>query len=378
MDILPLYFLVIFIILLFLSFQEYSGGYIHPGILYTICFFQIILIGFRNEVGPDYGSYRGIFDYSYLNDYSKIFLSNVPFSNTPKLGIEWIYVLMNRVVFDLGLPFYVVTLLVATISLTLFYTFLIKNSDYPTLLILIGFIPGMLISTGGQMRQAIAGGIMFYSFIFIKERNLLKYFLCVFLAAGFHTSAWATLPLYWLVRIPLNRFLIFALVLGSMILSPFKIYEQLGVFLNAVAGGTSISDGVNGYMDEQYARINGGFGIPEMLMVLYTCFILYFNDKLEEKSPYYEYYRNVTIIGICAFFILRENPILSSRLVGVFMGFVMLLIANSMSVVSKIERRFIFSGLLFIVFFNFIIFSIFNAKKANYSIDTYKNFVLPN
>ncbi|SDJ92766.1 EpsG family protein [Chryseobacterium jejuense] len=378
MDILPLYFLIVFLVLLFLTFQEYSGGYIDPRILYTICFVQIILIGFRNEVGPDYGSYRGIYDYSYLYDYKSIFLSNIPFTNSPKLGVEWLYVLMNRIVYDLGLPFFVVTLLVAIISLTLVYKFLITNSDYPTLLLLIGFIPGMLISTGGQMRQSVAGGIMFYSFIFIKERKLLKYFICVFLAAGFHTSAWATLPLYWLVRIPMNKFVIFGLVLVSMILSPFKIYEQLGVFLNTIAGGTAISDGVNGYMDEQYARINGGFGIPEILMVLYTGFIIYFNDKLEEKSPYYEYYRNVTIIGICAFFILRENPILSSRLVGVFMGFVMLLMGNALSVVPKIERRLIFSGLLFIIFFNFIIFSIFNAKKANYSIDTYKNFVLPN
>ncbi|PWN61476.1 EpsG family protein [Chryseobacterium oncorhynchi] len=377
MDILPLYFLVIFIILLFLAFKEYSGEYIDPRILYTICFIQIILIGFRKDVGPDYGSYKGIFSYSYIYDYSTIFLSNIPFSNSPKLGIEWLYILMNKIVLDLGLPFYVVTLLVAIISLTLVYKFLIKNSDYPTLLLLLGFIPGMLISTGGQMRQSVAGGIMFYSFIFIKERKLWKYFICVFLAAGFHTSAWATLPLYWLVRIPMNKFLIFFLVLGSMILSPFRIYEQLGVFLNFIAGGTSISDGVNGYMDEQYARINGGFGIPEVLMALYTCFILYFNDELEEKSPYYEYYRNVTIIGICAFFILRENPILSSRLVGVFMGFVMLLMGNALSVVSKMERRFIFSGLIFIIFFNFCVFSVFNAKKANYSIDTYYNFILP-
>ncbi|WP_284463244.1 EpsG family protein [Chryseobacterium sp.] len=377
MDILPLYFLVIFIILLFLAFKEYSGEYIDPRILYTICFIQIILIGFRKDVGPDYGSYKGIFSYSYIYDYSTIFLSNIPFSNSPKLGIEWLYILMNKVVLDLGLPFYVVTLLVAIISLTLVYKFLIKNSDYPTLLLLLGFIPGMLISTGGQMRQSVAGGIMFYSFIFIKERKLWKYFICVFLAAGFHTSAWATLPLYWLVRIPMNKFLIFFLVLGSMILSPFRIYEQLGVFLNFIAGGSSISDGVNGYMDEQYARINGGFGIPEVLMALYTCFILYFNDELEEKSPYYEYYRNVTIIGICAFFILRENPILSSRLVGVFMGFVMLLMGNALSVVSKMERRFIFSGLIFIIFFNFCVFSVFNAKKANYSIDTYYNFILP-
>lgn len=377
MDILPLYFLVIFIILLFLAFKEYSGEYIDPRILYTICFIQIILIGFRKDVGPDYGSYKGIFSYSYIYDYSTIFLSNIPFSNSPKLGIEWLYILMNKIVLDLGLPFYVVTLLVAIISLTLVYKFLIKNSDYPTLLLLLGFIPGMLISTGGQMRQSVAGGIMFYSFIFIKERKLFKYFICVFLAAGFHTSAWATLPLYWLVRIPMNKFLIFFLVLGSMILSPFRIYEQLGVFLNFIAGGSSISDGVNGYMDEQYARINGGFGIPEVLMALYTCFILYFNDELEEKSPYYEYYRNVTIIGICAFFILRENPILSSRLVGVFMGFVMLLMGNALSVVSKMERRFIFSGLIFIIFFNFCVFSVFNAKKANYSIDTYYNFILP-
>lgn len=378
MDILHPYFLIIFFVLLYLAFKEYSGEYINPRTLYIICFCQVILIGLRNQVGPDYGSYKGIYDWSFVYDYKSIFSQAIPFTDAPGLGLEWLYVLMNRIVYDLGLPFYVITLLVAAISLPLVYRFLINNSEYPALLLLLLFLPGMLISTGGQMRQSVAGGIMFYGFTFVKQRNLWKYLLCVYLAAGFHTSAWASLPLFWLVRIPLNKFTIFILVLGSMILSPFKLYENFGQFLDFVADGTSLSEGVNGYMKEEYKRINGGLGIPEIFMTLYTCFILYFNDELEEKSHYYEYYRNITIIGICAFFILRENPILSSRLVGVFMGFVMLLIVNAISVLSHREKSFVFSGVILLVFFNLGVFMYFgNAQKANYTVDRFRNFVLP-
>lgn len=378
MDILHPYFLIIFFILLFLAFKEYNGGDVSPRTLYIICFFQIILIGLRNRVGPDYGSYKGIYDWAFIYDYKLIFSRALLFTDAPSMGLEWLYVLMNRVVYDLGLPFYVITLLVAAISLPLVYRFLIKNSDYPVLLLLLGFLPGMLISTGGQMRQAVAGGIMFYGFTFVKERKLLKFLLCVYLAAGFHTSSWAMLPVFWLVRIPLNKFMIFALVLGSMILSPFRLYENFGAFLNFAADGTSLSEGVNGYLKEDYERINGGIGLPEIFMTLYTCIILYFNDELEEKSPYYEYYRNITIIGICAFFILRDNPILSSRLVGVFMGFVMLLVSNAVSVIPRREKTLVFTGMILLVFFNLSVFMYFgNAQKANYTIGRFQNFLLP-
>ncbi len=60
-------------------------------------------------------------------------------------------------------------------------------------------------------------------------------------------------------------------------------------------------DGFNGYMDESAQRLNGGFGIPEGMMVILTFFLIVFDDKMMEKYPYYEYHKVYAVLGICMY-----------------------------------------------------------------------------
>jgi transmembrane protein EpsG len=67
-------------------------------------------------------------------------------------------------------------------------------------------------------------------------------------------------------------------------------------------------EGFNGYIDETVQRLNGGFGIPEVMMGILTFFLFFFDTQMKEKFPY-EYHRNYAVIGICFYFIFRNNPI---------------------------------------------------------------------
>lgn len=139
-----------------------------------------------------------------------------------------------------------------------------------------------------------------------------------------------------------------------------------------------IVEGFNGYIDESVERMNGGFGIPEGMMVILTFFLFYFDTPMKEKFPYYEYHRNYAIIGICFYFIFRNNPIFSSRLAGAFIGFSYIIIPNAMFVVSYGTKRVIHSFIIALFLFNFIVFSSFkNIINGRFTSELYKNHLLP-
>jgi len=184
--------------------------------------------------------------------------------------------------------------------------------------------------------------------------------------------------MYWLARVPLNKAIMLTLIIISVFLSPFEIYRVFGSFLEGMASDNILVNGLNGYMYESTERLNGGFGIPEAMMMILTFFLFTFDTKMKEKYPYYEYHRNYAVVGICFYFIFRNNPVFSSRLVGAFVGFSYVLIPNTMYVVSSGVKKIIYAFIIALVIFNIVVFSSFiNIKVGRFTIDLYKNHILP-
>ncbi|MDQ1097906.1 hypothetical protein [Chryseobacterium camelliae] len=170
----------------------------------------------------------------------------------------------------------------------------------------------------------------------------------------------------------------FILIITSVFLSPFEVYRAFGEFLGNFAGDNALAVGFNGYIDESAERINGGIGIPEVMMAILTFFLFAFDTKMVQKYPYYEYHRNYAVIGICAYFIFRNNPIFSSRLAGAFIVFAYILIPNAMYVVSAQKKALIHSFIILLIAFNFIVFSSFkNIRAGRFTYDLYRNHLLP-
>lgn len=295
------------------------------------------------------------------------------------LDVEWLYTLLNKVLLNVfNAPFYMVTLIVAIFAICFKVEYTDDNTFYPFTFTLFMFIPNFFVGESGQIRQNLGTFIVYFAIRYIKERKLWHYMFFIFLGSGIHSVCYLFLPMYWLARVPLNKITMLILIIGSIFLSPFEIYRVFGDFLSGMAEESTLVEGFNGYMDETVQRLNGGFGIPEAMMAILTFFLFVFDTKMKELYPYYEYHRNYAVVGICFYFIFRNNPIFSSRLAGAFIGFSYIIIPNTMYVVSSRVKNMVYTFIIALVVFNFVVFASFNNIKAGrFSIDLYKNYILP-
>jgi transmembrane protein EpsG len=272
----------------------------------------------------------------------------------------------------------VLTLVIAICAVFFKIEYTEDNTFYPFTFTLFMFIPYFFVGESGQIRQNLGTFIVYFAVRYIKERKLWHYLFFIFLGSGIHTVCYLFLPMYWLARIPLSKTVMLVLIIISIFLSPFEIYRAFGSFLDSMASDNILVNGLNGYMDEYSERLIGGFGIPEAMMMILTFFLFAFDTKMKELYPYYEYHRSYAVVGICFYFIFRNNPVFSSRLVGAFIGFSYVLIPNTMYVVSSGMKKMIYAFIIALVIFNFVVFSSFlNIKVGRFTIELYKNHILP-
>lgn len=202
MPILHPIFIVIFIFLAVASYYEvFRLEKKQPIFVWIAGLLMVIAVGFRINVGADYPVYKQLFtDFSVYVNYSDVWQKAI-FGNN-QLEIEWLFVLINKVVFNLGFPFYIVTFIMAVITMSLKFSTIYQNVEFPALALLFYFMPIMFFEDSGQMRQGIGIAISVYSFKYIKSRELWKFLVMIYLALAFHKTSIVFLPAYWLVRIP--------------------------------------------------------------------------------------------------------------------------------------------------------------------------------
>lgn len=379
MSILHPYFIVAIAYMLFFSVQEVFGKKVDKKWFWFLGIYLILLVGFRNNVGPDYGSYKGLYIYSDTKSYSSIFMKMLHMEGPDQLDVEWLYTLINKILLNVfDAPFFALTLVISIFAIFFKIEYTEDNTFYPFTFTLFMFIPYFFVGESGQIRQNLATFIVYFAIRYIKQRKLWHYLFFIFIASGIHTVSYLFLPMYWFARVPLNKTIMLIMIIVSVFLSPFEVYRVFGDFMNSMASDNILVDGLNGYMNESIERLNGGFGIPEAMMMILTFFLFFFDTKMKELYPYYEYHRNYAVVGICFYFIFRNNPVFSSRLVGAFIGFSYVIIPNTMYVVSSGMKKMIYSFIIALVIFNFVVFSYFNnIKVGRFTIELYNNHILP-
>lgn len=91
------------------------------------------------------------------------------------------------------------------IFMFLSYYSIIKYSNRPVLSLILFFTTNVYFVSMNMIRQSIATAIFIYSIKYIKQRKLLPYLLCIFVAFSMHTMALLYLPMYFLYNIELNK-----------------------------------------------------------------------------------------------------------------------------------------------------------------------------
>lgn len=373
MEVLHPVFTMVFLGLIGFSFMEVYGREIRNfKAVWIIVVAMVIFVGLRNFVGADYPVYRQMYAYFGLNtNFSEIF--DKALFRESNLEIEWLYLFFNNLFFSIGLPFYIFTLFVAIFAIfPKFYT-IEKNVAYPALSMLLYMIPTYFAADGGQMRQGLGMMVCIFSFKFIKERNSPMFLLMIYIALGFHKSTIIFLPAYWLVLIPMNSSRIIAVVAISAILAPFQIYNNLG-FLDSIAPA-EVYSGYAGYVTIDNAE-GRGIGLLDLVVMLYVFYLVFFNKITCAKIPYYEYMRNLGVIGICLYFILRGSPIFSTRLSGIYLFFIYLALPNIIASIEKVSlKKYLHFILVCFMIFYYFVFAHYQARGGRFTPDTYQNYL---
>ena len=254
----------------------------------NLCFTIIFLfMGFRYDVGWDFRWYYALAQKIYLNKYS-IFLTmkDLKVWDTEKfkfIRLEFFNKIIYKIVWFLETPQIIIFI----------YSFLLlyfikkglcnekKNSIYPWILFL--SIPIFFFNFMSLMRQAVAIGIIFYSYRYIRSRDIKKYLIIIFLASLFHSTALFIIPQYFLYNLKLSKKKLFLMFMSSFFAKPFlMIILKLGIF-------SKYRVYVNNSLGE------GGKIIYFLIIAIGALIILFYNQLIMRKNN--KYFINMIIIG---------------------------------------------------------------------------------
>lgn len=373
MPILHPIFLLLFIFLAYASYVEiFRLEKKQPLFVIIAAVVLIIMVGFRIDVGADYPIYRTLFaGFSLYTTYGDVLDKALFRPNTEQ--IEWIFVLLNKLIFDFGFPFYIVTFVMAVITITLKFTAIYKNVEYPALAILFYFMPIMFFEDSGQMRQGLGIAICVASFRFIKDRNLLMFLLCMYIALGFHKTAVVFLPAYWLVKIRLNQRRIFWILIISLLISPLELYRIWGGFFGSLAP-EDVSNAYTGYLDDQYYGTGVETGLNDIVKLFFIGILIRYDKEGCDEVWWYEYMRNLAVFGLALFYFFRSNEIFAVRLPGAYMFFVtMFCMPNIVYAVRDRTKRLLYFGFMTYLTMMFFYFGKGNGDRGRFTTGKYQN-----
>jgi len=142
-----------------------------------------IFIGFRHEVGGDWGNYLGLFYYIDYFSFREVILESDP-------G----YKLLNWWVEKQGFEIYTVNLVCGAIFTTGLIAFA-RRQPYPWLALAVAFPYLVLVLGMGYTRQGVALGFIFLSLNALEYHQFKRYLAYIALATLFHKTALIMIPL---------------------------------------------------------------------------------------------------------------------------------------------------------------------------------------
>ncbi|MBA0884376.1 EpsG family protein [Flavobacterium undicola] len=293
--------------------------------IYIFLFFLFwFTAGLRYETGIDYYAYKDI----YLDTYT--FKDAIINEKISEVVAEPGYLLLNSLFRSFGteinIMFFFISLVTSFLLFNSFQKYLSKYK-FIALLIYFSFVYFTLDMSG--IRQAIAVNIFLYSFRFILERKMIKYFFMVILASFFHASALIGLVLYWLFNKKISSSFIVVLTLFGLIVISMKI-SIINIIVDDVL--TKIMPATAMFKLFYYSTSDNIWGLNiKVFFNIIVLFILVYNRKiLADRFVYFNLILNSLFFYVFCREILWESININSRInfyfiFGLVMGIPLLL-----------------------------------------------------
>lgn len=256
-----------------------------------------------------------------FGEYFEAFLSDTEFIFS-ETGFYWLVWLLTRLTDEPQWMIFLTSVFITWASCS----FLYKNSEDPTLALLVYICLGLFTFNMNGMRQAMAMSVCVLSYELVKKRKLLPFLLMVLVAMQFHKTAFAFLPVYLLPTLKNTKGNWFFYICGMGVF--LLLMDQIIVFFNDATGkeyevGDSFDSGGVTVIMIYVLAIGLSVLIPQALdkrdircalfgtiagLAIYAG--RYFSQQiLERVSYYYFYFVPILISGIISDMEEREQKV---------------------------------------------------------------------
>lgn len=230
-----------------------------------------------------------------------------------------------------------------------------KDSKMPFLTILLYLSFGFYNFNFSGLRQAIAFGIVLFSYKYITGNNIIKYVITILIATIFHNSAIVFLPAYLVKDLTLTKVKLGIIILIDMVIFIFK--NQIFNVVNKVF-----------YDNYTITETNSYLWMLMCILILIVCIAFYkrvIRDRDSAKSIYV-----YSLIGasLMLFAPIANNVL---RVANYYFIFIILLIPEVLEVIKNDENKYLINFLVVIVTISLYIYLL---KVDSYNIVPYKFF----
>jgi len=155
-----------------------------------------VVSAFRGSFTSDYKNYIWLFNFINSFSFDEIFR----FSFQQEIG----YVVLNRIIGLFTTDGLYLMIVTSFLILILFFTEFVRESVNLWFTILMFVTMGSYYTSFNITRQIIAAAIVFASSRYLYQRNFVKYFFCILIAALFHKTALVMLIFYFILNLKFN------------------------------------------------------------------------------------------------------------------------------------------------------------------------------
>ncbi|MEZ8557558.1 EpsG family protein [Vibrio cyclitrophicus] len=222
-----------------------------------------VFVGFRWSVGSDWDVY--------LNHY------NIVQSEQFEVG----YVFLEKMFYSNHLDYSYFLFFITLVPVFLISYFLFSRVDYAIVAIMF-FIANYMLSFMGGNRQIIAIGIVFFSNIFILNRNKIGFISCILFACLFHVSAIIYIVAYIFTIGYISTKKRYLILFGCILLGAYIAPALIGIAIKlfSIIGVGYVVDKLTIYQ----SVIFDNFSIMSMLkkVIILIFFDLYYQQVLSK------------------------------------------------------------------------------------------------
>lgn len=296
-----------------------------------------VVSAFRGSFTSDYKNYITLFNFVNSFSLDEIFR----YSFQQEIG----YIVLNRIIGLFTTDGLYLMIVTSFLILILFFTEFVRESVNLWFTILMFVTMGSYYTSFNITRQIIAAAIVFTSSRYLYQRDFVKYFFCILIAALFHKTAFVMMIFYSILNLKFNFRRAFLLCLSFILF--FSFGDVVFDFARSLTSYSYYTPGAYGTFGFRYTNA--------VVPVAVFCFTLLHSRSLDMNNTRERVMFNA-VLFYAFFSLLGMRVMLLQRLSEFFAPYSFLIVPKIVGLYKNPYERVLFfmAAILLLISYNYV------------------------